>query len=212
MRSILSEADPGTAAPSLMIWLPGAYHSAQHFLDAGFPEAVRARRIALDLKFVDLKMQHLDDRDALKRLRAEIVLPSIGSGTSVWLAGISLGGMLALDLASSYPDELAGLCLLAPYLGNRMLLKEIAAADGLAAWNPAELAEADTERRIWRHLKAGGGSPPMYLGYGQEDRFSAAHRLLARELPAEAVDVIGGGHDWRTWTRLWENFLDSHFK
>jgi hypothetical protein len=52
----------------------------------------------------------------------------------------------------------------------------------------------------------------MYLGYGQEDRFSAAHRLLARELPAEAVDVIGGGHDWRTWTRLWENFLDSRFR
>ena len=211
MHSILKEASPGTVAPSLMIWLPGAYHSAQHFLDAGFPEAVSARRIALDLKFVDLRMQHLDDREALIRLRSEIVLPAIRSGTSVWLAGISLGGMLVLDLASSYPDELAGLCLLAPYLGNRMLLKEIAAADGLAAWDSADLAEADTERRIWRHLQVGGGSRPVYLGYGQEDRFAAAHRLLARELPAEAVDIIGGGHDWRTWTKLWENFLDSRF-
>jgi hypothetical protein len=56
------------------------------------------------------------------------------------------------------------------------------------------------------------GAPPLYLGYGQEDRFSAAHALLAGELPADAVDVIAGGHDWRTWTNLWENFLDSRFK
>ena len=211
MHRILSEANPGTAAPALMIWLPGAYHSAQHFLDAGFPEAVRERRIALDLMFVDLKMQHLNDREALSRLRSEIVLPAIGSGASVWLAGISLGGMIALDLGSSHPDELDGLCLLAPYLGNRILLEEIASA-GLDAWEPGQLAETDAERRIWRHLKAGGDSRPIYLGYGQEDRFSAAHRLLARLLPAEAVNVIGGGHDWPTWTRLWESFLDSRFK
>jgi pimeloyl-ACP methyl ester carboxylesterase len=210
MRRILRQASAGTAAPTLMIWLPGAYHSAQHFLDSGFPEAVRKRRIALDLMFVDLKMQHLNDRDALNRLRSEILLPAIGSGASVWLAGISLGGMIALDLASSHPDELDGLCLLAPYLGNRMLLKEIAAR-GLEAWEPGELAEADAERRIWRHIKARGGSRPMYLGYGQEDRFSAAHRLLAHRLPADAVNVIGGGHDWLTWTRLWENFLDWRF-
>jgi pimeloyl-ACP methyl ester carboxylesterase len=211
MRSILKKAAQGTEAPTQMIWLPGAYHSAQHFLDAGFPEAVLERQIPLDLMFVDLKMQHLNDRDPLNRLRSEIVLPALASGVSVWLAGISLGGMIALDFASSYPDALTGLCLLAPYLGNRMVLNEIAAADGLDAWEPKDLAEADTERRIWRYLKARGDSPPLYLGYGQEDRFSRAHGLLARELPTESVDVVGGGHDWRTWTRLWENFLDSRF-
>jgi pimeloyl-ACP methyl ester carboxylesterase len=211
MHSILSRAEPGTAAPTQMIWLPGAYHSAQHFLDAGFPRAVHERRIPLDLIFVDLQMQHLDDRDALERLRADIVVPALGSGVSVWLAGISLGGLIALDIASSHPDELAGLCLLAPYLGNRMLLKEIDLASGLAAWEPGELAEADTERRIWRYLKNGAGSRPLHLGYGQEDRFSAAHDLLAQELPADAVDVIQGSHEWRTWTKLWENFLDLRF-
>jgi hypothetical protein len=54
-------------------------------------------------------------------------------------------------------------------------------------------------------------SRPLYLGYGQDDRFSAAHGLLATRLPANAVDVIGGGHDWGTWIKLWENFLDSRF-
>jgi pimeloyl-ACP methyl ester carboxylesterase len=192
--------------------LPGAYHSAQDFLEAGFPEAVLERKIPLDLIFVDLRMRHLDDREALNQLRSEIVLPALGSGVSVWLAGISLGGLIALDIASSHPDELDGLCLLAPYLGNRMLLNEITAAQGLGTWEPGEVvAEADTERRIWRYLKMRVASRPLYLGYGQDDRFSAAHGLLARELPGDAVDVIGGGHEWRTWIKLWENFLDSRF-
>lgn len=211
MRSILRAAEPGIAAPTQMVWLPGAYHCAQDFLDQGFADAVRKRRIPLDLRFVDLEMRHLDDRETLGRLRSEIVLPALGSGASVWLAGISLGGAIALDYASHYPDEFDGLCLLAPYLGNRMLLNEIAAASGLAAWQPGELAEADTERRIWRYLRARVDSRPLYLGYGQEDRFSAGHGLLAGNLPPDAVDAIGGGHEWRTWTRLWENFLDSRF-
>jgi pimeloyl-ACP methyl ester carboxylesterase len=194
MRSILKPARPGSVAPTQMVWLPGAYHSAQDFLDQGFAEAVLRRQIHLDLRFVDLEMQHLDDREPLDRLRAEIVLPARGSGVSVWLAGISLGGAIALEYAGSYPDELDGLCLLAPYLGNR-----------------GELAEGDVERRIWRYLEARADSRPLYLGYGQEDRFSAAHRVLAGKLPADAVDVIAGGHEWRTWTKLWENFLDSRF-
>jgi pimeloyl-ACP methyl ester carboxylesterase len=210
MRSILKLAEPGSMAPTQMVWLPGAYNSAQDFLDTGFAEAALKRQLPLDLRFVDLEMRHLDDREPLDRLRDEIVLPARRSGVSVWLAGISLGGLAALDYASSYPDEFDGLCLLAPYLGNRMLLDEIDAAQGLSTWQPGELAEADTERRIWRYLKD-GGARPLHLGYGQEDRFSAAHALLARELPADAVDVIEGGHEWPTWSKLWENFLDSRF-
>jgi pimeloyl-ACP methyl ester carboxylesterase len=195
-----------------MIWLPGAYQSAQDFLHAGFAQAVFDRQVPLDLAFVDLEMQYLDDRAALQRLRSDMVLPALASGASVWLAGISLGGALALDYASSYPDGLAGLCLLAPYLGNRMLITEIAAAGGLSAWEPGELAETDSERRIWRHLKTQAASSSLLLGYGRDDRFSPAHSLLAKALPPDAVKVIDGGHEWRTWSKLWENFLDSRFK
>jgi pimeloyl-ACP methyl ester carboxylesterase len=212
MRSILKPAESGRVGATQMVWFPGAYHSAQDFLNVGFAEAVLKRRLPLDLRFVDLEMQHLDDREPLERLRHEIVLPALGSGVSIWLAGISLGGLVALDYASSYPDEFDGLCLLAPYLGNRMLLNEIAAAQGLAGWEPGELAQADAERRIWRYLKLRVDPRPLYLGYGQDDRFSAAHGLLAQGLPADAVDIIGGGHEWRTWIKLWENFLDSRFK
>lgn len=196
-----------------MVWLPGAYHAAQDFMTAGFAEAVRARRAALDLIFVDMELQHVGDRSALERLRSDIVLPARAAGISIWLGGISLGGLFALDYAASHSGELDGLCLLAPYLGNRILTDEIARAPGVAAWQPGELAQIDEERRIWRYVKSrGADSWPLYLGFGREDRFSAAHELLAATLPAGSVDVIDGAHEWPTWSALWENFLDSHFK
>jgi pimeloyl-ACP methyl ester carboxylesterase len=195
-----------------MAWLPGAYHAAQDFLDGGFAAAVHRRRSSLDLVFVDMDLAHVGDRTVLRRLHTDIVLPARAAGISLWLGGISLGGMVALDYAASYPDGLDGLCLLAPYLGNRMLTAEIAQAPGLAAWQPGELAETDEERRIWRYIKGRRAeSHPLYLGFGRTDRFAQAHELLAATLPAGSVDVIEGGHEWSTWSKLWENFLESHF-
>jgi len=213
MRSVFIPVLSTAAAPARMVWLPGAYHVALDFLAAGFPEAARARRLALDLNFVDLELEHVNDRSALKRLRSELVLPAREAGISVWLGGISLGGLFALNYAAAYPDELDGLCLLAPYLGNRMLITEIAQAPGVAEWQPGVLAQIDEERRIWAYIKnhRSGTRPRLHLGFGQGDRFSAAHGLMAAALPADAVDVVAGGHEWSTWTRLWENFLDSYF-
>jgi hypothetical protein len=31
-------------------------------------------------------------------------------------------------------------------------------------------------------------------------------------LPPDWVEVVAGGHEWDSWLKLWENFLDSHFK
>jgi pimeloyl-ACP methyl ester carboxylesterase len=195
-----------------MLWLPGAYNGAEDFVQAGFGAAVLRRGLPLDLEFIDLELRYLGDDEALMRLRDEVVLPLREAGVAVWLGGISLGGMLALHFAASYAGELAGLCLLAPYLGNRMLIGEIAQARGLVDWQPGELVETDAERRLWRYLQSRrDGAAPLYLGFGREDRFAAGLRLLADSLPPGSVDVIEGGHDWPTWTKLWENFLDSGF-
>jgi pimeloyl-ACP methyl ester carboxylesterase len=213
VRSICVPAHRTAVAPTRMVWLPGAYHAAQDFVAAGFAEAVRTRRLALDLTFVDLELAHVGDRSALQRLRSELVLTARAEGVAIWLGGISLGGMFALDYAASHPDELDGLCLLAPYLGNRIVTSEIARAPGVAAWQPGDLAQIDEERRIWGYIKSRrADSRPLYLGFGRDDRFSAAHELLAATLPADSIDVIAGGHDWSTWSRLWENFLDARFK
>jgi hypothetical protein len=51
--------------------------------------------------------------------------------------------------------------------------------------------------------------PPLYLGYGQDDRFAFSHRLLAAALPAGRVATTPGGHDWPEWKRLWQSLLST---
>jgi pimeloyl-ACP methyl ester carboxylesterase len=213
VRSVLNAAVPGAVAPIRIVCLPGAYHSADDFLAAGFDRSVRSRRLPIDLLFVDVEMQHLGDRRSLGQLKQDVVAPARAMGCeSLWFAGISLGGFIALDYAASYPGDLDGLCLLAPYLGNRMLTAEIADAPGLDEWAKKTVADSDEERRIWRFLQSQSThSRLLYLGFGRDDRFADAHRLMADALPPDAVDVVPGGHDWRAWTTLWENFLDARF-
>ncbi len=230
MRTIFEPVTVGASAPTLMICLPAAYTGPDDFLRAGFLTAVRERKLPLDLAFAHLNLQHLTDRTILRRLRHEIVLPARAQGCkSVWFCGVSLGGFLALAYAEKYPDEVDGLCLLAPYLGNRIVAGEIEQAGGLERWQPGKLAPDDDERRIWRLIQsvADGATAPVgtpsgasparegtalamswHLGFGREDRFAASHRMMTAALPPDRVHVIPGGHDWPVWRQLWDNFLD----
>ncbi len=216
MRAILEAAAEGAVAPTRVLLLPGAYTTPEDFLREGFAHAARERRLALDLVFVELKLQHLTDRTILRRLRHEVVLPARALGCrSVWLGGISLGGFIAMAYAARFPQEIDGLCLIAPYLGNQMVVGEIGRANGVDGWTPGDLAEDDDERRIWQFIKeqrnrtASGTAPRLHLGYGSEDRFADSPRLMAAALAPDSVDVVSGGHEWPAWRRLWENFLDT---
>lgn len=215
MDSILCGATSGVVAPMRMVWLPGAFQGPDDFVRAGFDAAARKRGLAIDLQFVQVELEHVGDRSVIENLSREIVAPARAAGCrSIWLAGISLGGFFALDYAATRAGECDGLCLFAPYLGNRQLIAEIAAAPGLAAWDPGPLAQADEERRIWRFIRDRSHDPlfaarPLYLGYGREDRFAQGHALMAKALTPDMVDVTEGGHDWPTWCTLWERFLTS---
>jgi pimeloyl-ACP methyl ester carboxylesterase len=196
------------------VLLPPAYATPENFIEQGFVDAVRLRARGLDLVLVELALQAVLERQALGSLRQKIVLPARAEGCSVWLAGISLGALLALAYAERYPDEVNGLCLIAPYLGSHLVTGEIERAGGLAAWQPGQLSEEDDELRAWHFIQAlASGAlrkphPVLHLGFGTEDRFAASHRLMAAVLAPEAVNIIPGGHDWRTWRQLWENFLN----
>jgi pimeloyl-ACP methyl ester carboxylesterase len=216
VRSILEAADAGVVAPTRVLLLPAAYCTPEDFLREGFARAARERHLPVDLVFVELKLQHLTDRTILRRLRHEIVLPARASGCrSIWLGGISLGGFIAMAYAARFTREVDGLCLLAPYLGNHIVVGEIERARGLDGWTPGHLAEDDDERRIWQFIKeqrdrtSPRPAPELHLGFGSEDRFADSHRLLAAALEPDSVDVVPGGHEWPAWRQLWENFLDT---
>ncbi len=198
-------------ATARILLLPGANEHAAGFARAGFHDAVRERGLAIELDCCELEFEHLTDRTMLERLRDGPLAGARASGCdSVWLGGVSLGGFLALAYAERYPTELNGLCLIAPYLGSRILTGEISQAGGVAAWSPGERDTEAEDRQIWRFIKVRHGLDPMvYLGYGRNDRFADSHRLLADALPAESVDVVNGAHDWPAWRQVWNHFLDK---
>jgi pimeloyl-ACP methyl ester carboxylesterase len=212
MHTVADAAHAGHSAPMRVLMLPAAYSGPEDFVRAGFARAVRQRHLEVDLVFAGLELQHLTDRTLLTRVRQELLLPARAQGCSIWLGGISLGGYVALCCAERYPQEIDGLCLFAPYLGSHLVTDEIARAEGVHAWRPGEIAADDEERRIWRFIQMlGAGALPIHLGLGREDRFAPRHRLMAAALAPDSVDIVPGGHDWPTWYRLWENFLDARF-
>jgi len=200
---------PDAHSPRIVL-LPGAYHPIEQFIDAGFDQALRLRGRSAELVLAAPPLSHLNDRGWRARLRAEVIAPARERGRgALWLGGISLGGFMALRFAAEELDALDGLCLLAPYLGSRIVAAEVAAHENLASWQPGALAEDDDDRRIWRFVQGlrGRDGPRVWLGYGSEDRFADSQRLLQRALPAGATRVIPGGHDWPVWRALWDQFL-----
>lgn len=197
----------GTAAARIVL-LPGAFTTAGDFVTERFAEAVSERGLGIDLIVTDLELTSVTDRSILERLRSGPLRAARAAGCeSVWLAGVSLGAFVALVLAERFPGEVDGLCLIAPYLGTRIVMGEIARAGGLARWQPADAD--DEERRVWNFLRTPSARRPLiHLGFGRDDRFADSQHLLATALPADSVDVIDGAHDWPTWRTLWQRFLD----
>ncbi len=214
MRVLHDFAVPGQRAPALAILLPGALQQPEQLAQAGFVAAVRARGLALDLALVDLELGFIGevtDGTALQRLH-DGLLRQLPGYAQVWLAGISIGGFLAMAYAQTHPGRISGLCLLAPYPGNRMLTGEIRQAGGLHLWT-AQCAADDLECRVWQWLqqRSAAVAPQIHLGFGLQDRFAAGQQLLAGALAAQQVDTVTGIHDWPAWLQLWNNFLDRHF-
>ncbi|HEV7856414.1 MAG TPA: alpha/beta hydrolase [Herminiimonas sp.] len=197
----------------LIVFLPGAYDKPQDFVDHGFVRALRDRHVAADVVMVDMHVGYYTADQAVERLREDIVLPAQQKGYAhIWLVGISLGGYGALLYSRLYANDIAGLFLMAPFMGNRTLLSEIAKA-GLAEWSAGEIGPEDCDRVLWSWLQGysrenQSGHPPLYIGYGTEDRFARSNRTLAEVLPATHVITTHGGHEWAPWFRLWTAFLD----
>lgn len=216
MPTLLDRSACTAQADTLLVLLPGRGMAPGEFAREGFVAAVQERGLAVDVLQADAHIGYYEQQQIAPRLRADVIAPAQARGyRAVWLVGISLGGFGALVYAGARPADLAGVVALAPYLGERDASDEVAAAGGLGNWTPpaASVAERDLGRRLWRSLqpyaaaKNPPGLPPLYLGYGVDDRFALSHRLLAAALPGERVYTAVGGHDWPEWRQLWRSML-----
>ena len=82
--------------------------------------------------------------------------------------------------------------------------------DGGSFEKGANIARMGRSILGWRALQALASRPhvPLWLGYGSEDRFAGGHALMAAVLAPHQVTTLAGGHDWPTWLRLWQHYLE----
>jgi pimeloyl-ACP methyl ester carboxylesterase len=207
-----SLADTSPEAKCLLVLLPGVGDRAKSFREEGFVAALRERGISADVVAADATLgYYLRGVDA-HRLDHDVIRPALARRyRQVWMAGISMGGFGTLHYASTFPLRLDGLVLLSPHLGEESVLQTIRDAGGLEAWAPPPAGGNYTERAwTWlKHVTYGqAAGPEVYLGYADTDTVVADATMLARALPASRVWHVEGGHTWRSWKRLWAEFLE----
>lgn len=203
---------PGQGAPrTLVVLLPGRRDRAEDFGRFDFPGLAARAGAQVDMVAVDAHLGYYYNRTIVDRLLEDVIAPARKRYDRIWLAGISLGGTGSILYAAEHSEDVNGILLLAPFLGEKEVIDEVAAAGGLTGWQPpSALAPEDFQRRMWVWLKEGvRGKIPIYLGYGRSDDFARANGLLGDTLPAERVFTVPGGHDWKAWRAAWEAFLQT---
>ena len=192
----------------LVIVLPGRSDDLDDLAASGIATAVQQSWPQADVLLAGATLNYYVDGNIAQRLHADLIQPARQRGyREIWLAGASMGGTGALLYERSYPHDVAGMVLMAPFMGKPSLVREVAAAGGPAAWvpglPPGAVDSGDYQRELWRLVKGWGADPEeakrIWLICGKDDRFIDAARLMAPMLRAEHYIEEPGGHDWPIW-------------
>ncbi len=211
-------ANPQQPAKCLFVLLPGAGDHAERFRDQGFVEDLQDSNLSIDVRATDATIGYYMKGTLLDRLETDVMVPARARGyEEIWLVGASMGGLGSLLDSRAHSDQVTGVLAIAPFLGDRPLIEEIAAAGGLQQWQAPPrvdvISRDNYQRELWRWLQATTqgreAAPAIFLGYGTSDRLSRADSLLADALPPSHVFRTTGGHEWIAWRRVLASFLQS---
>ena len=211
MTSVKSLREEGKPHKCLLVMLPGRGDSASDYQRHGFFDALKKRPLSVDAVAADAVFGYYARRTLIERLRTDVLEPAKARGyEQVWFLGISMGGLGTL-LDAKNEGGVTGAVLIAPFLGDEDVVREIEKAGGPAAWKPGEIAADDYQRGLWKWLQGAlaKDEPRLTLAFGESDRMAPVHRLLASALPEGRVFRAEGAHDWPTWTKLWSSVLDG---
>jgi pimeloyl-ACP methyl ester carboxylesterase len=197
----------------LVIFLRGKSGSHRLFEEQGLVQALQEAAPGVDIVAPDTHFGYFMARTVVDRLKQDVIDPAKEAGyRDIWLVGVSLGGLGSLLYSEAHPEDVSGVVLLAPYLGEARIIDEIQKS-GLADWNPDTSQAKDWQVSLWRFLqrcqKDGFQKPPLLLAYGNQDRYGSGQDLLGECLPTDRVLVVEGAHDNPTFASAWSAILHS---
>jgi pimeloyl-ACP methyl ester carboxylesterase len=186
------------------------------FEKEGFVEALRARHLPYDMVAPSTHFGYYKDRTLWKRLKTDVIEPAKTQGyENIWLVGVSMGGLGSLLYLKENPEDIDGVLIMGPFLGDRDgIIREIRKAGGVRNWEPGPYDEyEDWQRMLWHFLKeyeqTDQRRAPLFLGVGTDDPYYDCQKLLIDYLPSERVLEIDGGHLLSTFKKIWLLFLDQ---
>jgi pimeloyl-ACP methyl ester carboxylesterase len=187
---------------TLVIMLPGRGDRADAFIREGFEKT--GQEHGFDTIAADAHFGYYMKRILLPRLHEDIVLPAREAGyRNIWFLGISMGGFGSLLYAAENPDQVDGVILIAPFLGDAKGIDEIAQSGGLDKWDAGASRLEDYEIGVWEWLR--DSDTPVILGFGESDGMAEGYRrILTDVLEPSRVYTLEGGHKWTTWKPLWD--------
>jgi pimeloyl-ACP methyl ester carboxylesterase len=216
MRMLTEPARCGVRASTLLVMLPGSYSLPEEFQSEGFVQIARAHQLLADLRLVDAHVGYYQSRRVIERLAEDVIRPARAQGYGqIWLVGISIGAVGAMLYADAHPEDVDGVVLIAPYLGTQLTANEIKRAGGLSHWRSPPITPGDIDTILWHWLQGQTTvestvkKMPLYLGYGEQDRFRYNDEVLRAALAASQVFTAPGGHDWPAWRTLWEHIASA---
>ncbi len=206
--------DKDKTGQRLIVFMRGLGGNHHSFEEEGLVADVWACGLSCDIAVPNAHLGYYGDRSLIDRMKKDVIDPARARGfREIWLVGFSMGGLGSLLYYLGYPEDIARVYLIAPFLGAPIFLADIEAAGGARKWEPGEyVPELDWQRMLWHWLKKSVADHPekiVYLGYGANDPYARGHKLLAELLPPERVRVIDGGHDYQTFKTLWKYFLEK---
>jgi len=204
-----------TQSQELVVFLPGRGDTPIAFEKADFPEILAASSTPMDAVAVDAHLGYYISGLLAERVYQDILLPYRNRGyRKFFLVGTSLGGYGALWVNHEHEALISGLILIAPYLGDHSVVKQVDEAGGMDLWRIALDHEPSKDEFPWVWLDklraAGNGSiESVILGFGVKDKFRPAAEIAAKAILEPFVFRVAGAHNWKAWTEVWRTILSS---
>ena len=194
-------------AHRLVVFLPGRGDDLAGLKKSGIAQIIQRDWPDADVELAGMTMAYYTSGQSTRKLHDEIMLPAQKRGyQEIWLAGTSLGGMGALTYDRDYPGEVYGMLLMAPYLGDGSVGKDVVRAGGLAQWNPGPpepLSSKNWQHELWRYLHGwtidSSRARHVWLAYGDHDGLRPLIELVQPMVPSTHVFGLPGGHSWDVW-------------
>jgi pimeloyl-ACP methyl ester carboxylesterase len=213
MPALSYRADDTVRQPNLLVLLRAYGEDNTIFAKEGIIDDIFSRHLPFDVIAPNAHFGYYSSRTFETRLKEDIIDPARRQGYEhIWLAGFSMGGLGCILYLRKYPYDVDGILLTGPYLGGSSILHEIGEAGGVGPWQQTSDSPDDWERMLWSWIKKHDFSaePPVWLGYGDDDRLIAAGpKFLAARLPAGRAFTVHGEHDLATFKTVFLHHLDN---